>query len=29
MILPDRVFGSSSVNRMVFGFAMGPMSSAT
>ena len=29
MILPDRVFGSSSVNRIDFGFAIGPMSSAT
>ena len=26
MILPERVFGSSSVNRIVFGFAIGPMS---
>ena len=29
MILPERVFGSSSVNRIDFGFAIGPMSSAT
>ena len=25
MILPDRVFGRSSVNRIDFGFAIGPM----
>ena len=29
MILPERVFGSSSVNRIVFGLAIGPMSCAT
>ncbi len=29
MILPERVLGSSSVNRIVFGFAIGPMSWAT
>ena len=29
MILPERVFGSSSVNRIVFGFAIGPISLAT
>ena len=29
MILPERVFGSSSVNRIDFGLAIGPMSSAT
>ena len=29
MILPERVFGSSSVNRIDFGFAIGPISSAT
>ena len=29
MILPERVFGSSSVKRIVFGFAIGPMSLAT
>ena len=29
MILPERVFGSSSVNRIDFGFAIGPISLAT
>ena len=29
MILPDRVLGRSSVKRMVFGLAMGPMTFAT
>ena len=29
MILPERVFGSSSVKRIDFGFAIGPISLAT
>ena len=29
MILPERVFGSSSVKRIVFGLAIGPISLAT
>ena len=29
MILPERVFGSSSVKSTDFGFAIGPMSLAT
>jgi hypothetical protein len=29
MILPERVLGRSSVNRMVFGFAIGPIVLAT
>ena len=29
MIFPERVFGSSSVKRTDFGFAIGPISSAT